>query len=115
MRLSKVLEKRATVAIDMGDGESLNVTYRPNSITPELIDRAGTQETSAALVVSITSGLVEAWDLTDEHDKTIPVTAQEIAKLPINFLNSVISAVSADSRLDPTKRSLSVATSSPVA
>ena len=98
MKLAQLLAKERTLDIDI-DGDTLNVTYRPSDLTPELEDRMQasfeTNRPGGALAKYL-SGLLIGWDLEGE-DGVIPLTPEGLAILPIEFLNTVAQAVIEDS------------------
>lgn len=129
MRLSQILSERKELAI-LFDDVTLNVVYKPKALTPETIDSfaniaeklGGSREgiesianqdifkqlqamssISSMPVIQIVS-LVAEWDLTDDDGVTIPITVEDVRKLPVEFLKQVVSAINTDINPNPTKR-----------
>jgi hypothetical protein len=103
MQLSKITSQRGTLAIPFGD-EKLNIVYKPQAVTLELVDRkeqaiTNPGETLARLLVD----LVESWDLIDDGGQVYALTVADVRLLPIDFVNAILEAILKESRLNPTK------------
>ena len=114
MKLSELTDRTKRITVTFGS-EELWVDYRPGALTPamqdvfvELQERAasGSEADRSVAMVEATVGLVEtlvaAWDLTDGPDP-VPVTADVIRSLPVDFLNAVVGAIQESMRPDPPK------------
>lgn len=103
MQLSKITSARLTLAIPIGD-ETLNVVYRPQAITLELVDRKEIAQTIPGETLALTLvELIESWDLIDDQGNTYPLTVEAVKRLPVEFVNAVLEVVLRESRLNPTK------------
>lgn len=104
MRLSAVLADLTTLPIDV-DGETLNVTYAPSSLTPELEDQYmaefETQRTGGALAKYL-ANVVTQWDLVDDEGEPVAPTEEILRTLPVKFLGKVFEAIAED--INPQKK-----------
>jgi hypothetical protein len=98
-KISHLLKDKRPLAIDLGEGETLNVVYRPGVLTParhdEAIDLVEQQRVGAALAKSLSLSLV-SWDLTGEEGEPYPVDEDTLRELPVRFLDMVFSAIQDD-------------------
>lgn len=104
MRLSEIFSTSKTVEVTIGDGK-LAVTYRPDAVTPELVDRMNNTGSAPgeAIATSVVE-LVESWDLTDNDGQPYPLTVEAVRKLPVSFLSSVTNAITDDINPNARKR-----------
>lgn len=112
MRLSQILSDRKIVQIGIGD-DALNVTYRPQAITPETLDRmtAANDKPGAAIVETVVE-MVADWDLTDDDGSPYPLTIKDVRRLPVSFLSTIVKEITDDLNPNAGKRKTSGATSS---
>lgn len=98
-KISHLLKNTRPLAIDLGEGETLNVVYRPGVLTParhdEAIDLVEKQRVGAALAKSLALSLV-SWDLADEDDAPCAIDEGSLRELPVRFLDMVFSAIQDD-------------------
>lgn len=86
MRLSELFAEKKVLVVPVGDGE-LNVTYKPDAITPETLDRmSNAANAPGEAIVSTVVELVTEWDLTDDDESPYPLTFKDLRRLPISFL-----------------------------
>lgn len=106
MQLSKITSQRQALEIPIGE-DTLNITYRPQAVTLELVDRKEQALTQPGEALALTlCDLVESWDLVDDGTGTpYPLQLASVRKLPLEFVNLVLEAILKDSRLNPTKAS----------
>jgi hypothetical protein len=84
------------------DADTLNLVYRPGSVTPDLID-AVAQPEERQPVVKFLLATVQTWDLLDDDDKPLPVTEQLLAELPLLFLRALQTAILEDLQVPKAK------------
>lgn len=103
--LDDILGNSAHISIPFG-AESLNIDYRPDSITQETLvklqnftsttDTASLQEQFTSLNQVIVDFLV-GWDLLENDGVTvIPITVERLPKLPMKILTTVVEAIAED-------------------
>ena len=130
MRLSEIFSETKTVGVDVGEGKSFNITYKPQMITPEALARFGALQNVSpdsvnvgieqlALVTGIADALiamisqcVSAWDLTYNDDTPIPIAPDHLKNVPISILALTLSAMKMDAKPNPQTGSNLPATSS---
>jgi hypothetical protein len=77
-------------------GETLNVTYRPNAITPTLGQEMDDPRTKMPLVLALSRALV-SWDVIDDATgKPVPITPECLADFGSGLLNAILRDISAD-------------------
>jgi hypothetical protein len=103
LSLATIRQPTATAEMPYLD-EVLTIKWRPGGLTPEAQDviasvaeKPATQQTKA--VIKVLSDIVSSWDLLDDRGKAIPVTAPNLAKLPLEFLWAVLNFL--DSEASP--------------
>jgi hypothetical protein len=116
MRLSQIKKAAKRVAVDVGDGEILNIEYDPNVLTPELeswVQGAARLEdsTAGAMLAELLERILLSWDLFCDHDpnsdasddapRAVATDAATLKTLPTVFLDSVARAVLEDLRPNP--------------
>lgn len=98
-KISHILKGQRPLTVDLGDGETLNLTYRTGAITPAnhdfTIDLVNEQRIGAALAKSLSLSLL-SWDLTDDDGAAYSVTEDTLRQLPVRFLDQVFSAIQDD-------------------
>jgi hypothetical protein len=92
--LSKLRDRKADFAIDLGDGDKIALVYYPNRITPGYLDEASKKNDLMALAETVAEFVCE-WDITDA-DAPLPVTKDGAAKLGISLLNLIITETAQD-------------------
>lgn len=105
MPLSLATIRRPTATAEMPYlEETLTIQWRPSGLTPEaqdvmasVADKPPAQQTKA--VIKVLTDVVGSWDLLDDRGKPIPVTVQNLAKLPLPFLWDVLNFL--DSEASP--------------
>jgi hypothetical protein len=103
MKISQILNDSKTLAIDI-ENETLNVTYKPSSLTPEIEENflANVEnKRSGFALAQFLSSVIFSWDLVTEDGSEYKPTLDNLKSLPINFLNEVIGAIFED--LSPKK------------
>lgn len=97
MRLSEIYSQVKTITVPVGTG-TLQVTYRPQAITPEMVDRMNDTRgaTPGEAIATCVVDLVSSWDLTSDDGKPYPITLESVRQLPIAFLAEITKAVTAD-------------------
>lgn len=94
--LSQMMGKLRTCKVTF-QGESMDVTYRPNIVTPVLIDEINSLTGRDSLDEQVVR-IIDHWDLLDTEGKQIPVDKDNLKGLPSTFLRSVINGLMADMR-----------------
>ena len=84
VKVSDLVKNERTVSLDF-DGDTLNIRYRPNSLTVGIERRLaaaeGGEETIDAGLEALLALIVE-WDLLGEDGKPLPVTKEQMEALP---------------------------------
>ena len=95
----KDLKKRVkTVTVEF-QGDTAEVTYRVNVITPQFQDQITEMKTNRAAVVAMVREAVEDWDVVESEDgPRISPEAEMVKELPLDFLNAVMNAIFDDMR-----------------
>jgi hypothetical protein len=104
----KAIAKRTrTVPVDLGDGDTLNVVYRPSAYTPEfeMKTQAAIDAKDRDALGKMLVDIVIEWDLyEDEAQKVkVPITVERLRTLPMIILAPVMESVGGD--LSPNRRS----------
>lgn len=103
-KLANILNNKRTVPVELGDGETVNVTYKPAGVTPEteeqFLTSVDNQRGGGGMAKFLSQTVVE-WDLTGDDEKMYPVTEKALRKLPLPFLSKVITAITGDMRPNP--------------
>ena len=97
VKLNEMKNRTKTITVPW-DGEEVDVSYYPNIVTPELlekVDEASAKEDLSVLGVML-EPVLEWWDILDDKNKRIPTSAEVIRTIPLNFLNAVQSAIQED-------------------
>lgn len=81
------------------DGEIVDVSYHPNVVTPELlekVDEAGRQDNLDVLGVML-EPVLDWWDILEsEGGPRLPTDATTIRSVPMSFLNKLQDAIQED-------------------
>ena len=103
--LSALIADRKTVSVPVGD-DTLTVTFKPSFYTPSIeaeMQQAAASEWKSGLLVTLLAGALVEWDLLGPDGQPLPTDEATIASLPVGFLGTVLSAISAE--LGPGKSS----------
>lgn len=110
LNLTKLTRRQASVAVDFGDGDVLNVTYDPSRITSRLLlsmaqSQLGANPTSEQAQAAIQqpaqtlAGLLTGWDAVTEDEagveSPVPLDEEHLLQLPILSLRHILDAVMA--------------------
>jgi len=100
--LKAIKDRTRDVKADLGDGDTLTVTYRPAAYTPAFEERgqAAIDAGDRAALSKMLVELVIDWDLYfDEANKRkVPLDVATLQDVPMLVLSSVIDAVGSDLR-----------------
>lgn len=100
---AKLRLKKATVTIDFGDGDTLNITYNPNALTTdaeserrERLNEKG--EPFLIVLTDILPGIITDWDyLDDDTKKPLPITTELLrSELSGNLVVAIWNAIASD-------------------
>lgn len=100
--LADILSPARDVKVETPSGETLTVTYRPDSMTlgQELrIAEAQADNDKAALIRAFTEwaiATIDRWDLTNNDGDVWPLTDDALQTLPESVLMWIFEAVNAD-------------------
>jgi hypothetical protein len=106
VKVSSLARQQDTLRIEVGPGEDevVEVVYRPGALTLEIADRLRELQDSpfqvdAALV--LLEPMLVSWDLLDDNNEPLPVTAEGIKQVPLQFLGKLIEKMQASGTVDP--------------
>lgn len=103
MKISQILNDSKSLSINV-EGETLNVTYKPSALTPDIeenfLSNVESKRSGFALAQFLTS-ILSDWDLVNDADEKYEITLDNLKKLPINLLNTIIGEIFED--LSPKK------------
>jgi hypothetical protein len=88
-------QKPTAARIDMGDGDTVSLTFDANAITPAWMDEAQRRATEDADALSLARSLAHvilSWDVTEEG-QPFPPTAKNISVLSFHALRALLDAV----------------------
>ncbi len=100
--LASMKDRRKTVTVDLGEGETFTATYRPAVYTSdferEVMAKAESGEHN--VVGQMVVALVEDWDVyEDKAQKTkVPLTPERISQIPAMVLGPLFRAINEDIR-----------------
>jgi hypothetical protein len=100
--LKAIADRTHTLSVDLGDGDVLNVTYRPAAYTPEFEQKAqagidaGDRDSLGRMVADI----VTDWDLYEDaaHKVKVPLTVDRLRSVPMIVLAPVMESIGGDLR-----------------
>jgi hypothetical protein len=95
--LSKLRDRKADLEIDLGEGDSINLIYHPNKITPGYLDDVSKKSELMTLAETVAEFIFD-WDIESEPGVKLPVDVQGAAQLGIQLLNLIITSVAQDMR-----------------
>jgi hydrogenase maturation factor len=101
--LNQLRERKATTTLDLGDGLSIQLVYKPNEITPGYLDSVS-KETDLMALARVVARIISSWDITDDDGVAMSVTDETAAQLGIQLLNEIITTVASDMRPLAAKR-----------
>lgn len=90
VKLNEMKARTKTLVVDW-DGEKVDVSYFPNAVTPELLDRvddavaANDRNVLGVLLVPV----IEWWDILEDDNSRMPVSDDNIQRVPMSFLNKL--------------------------
>jgi hypothetical protein len=116
-RLSQLKRDTGTVEIPTGGDEPLIVEYRKAFVSPRLAEQLASAEELApvgqlAMLADLVRAAVVSWNLTDDEDTPLPLTAEAVATIDAGALNAIARAIQEDAAPDPQNGSISSSTSS---
>lgn len=100
MRLSELAKETKPLEVIYRAGSAefrIQIEYFTQAVTLSFLKELEAAEGTEKLVYQITK-VVKSWDLQDDDDKVIPVTAEAIENsgVPIFLLTSILSAIAGD-------------------
>ncbi len=104
--IASITKRTRDVAVDLGDGDVLRVTYRPAAYTPEFEQKvndaiaAGDRDALGGMVMA----LIADWDLYEDEaqKRKVPITVARVRSLPMIVISPTLEAVGAD--LNPNRK-----------
>lgn len=89
--LGAARDRIRTIKVEF-DGESANVSYWPNRMTPALEDDIGEASTAREVAAQL-SQLIKRWELVDEDGEEIPADADTMAQVPSNLMYAIFEQI----------------------
>jgi hypothetical protein len=96
IKFQEMMRRTRKITVEF-QGESLEVEYRINVVTPLFLKQIGEQDERESLITQTTAA-VERWELLDGEGKELPPDKEQASKLPTKFLQAVIQGIAADLR-----------------
>lgn len=120
MKLSALVQKERSIQVRVGegDGDIVNVTYAPGRITLAMADAiqaaaAGVGGGEMKAIEAVLVPVLVSWDLEEDDGSLLPCDGEGLKRVPMEFLGMLMSAITEDSRPDPTKAGTSEDGSAP--
>lgn len=105
--LKAINDRTRTVQVDLGEGDVLNVTYRPAAYTPEFEAKVneGMDAGDRQVLARMVSEIVTDWDLFEDQAqrRKVPLTVERLHSLPMIVITPVMEAIGED--LNPNRAS----------
>lgn len=96
MKVSDLNRDRKELAVDLGEGDVINIVYNPRAYTievEELIEeKAGEQFKAGTLLIMLEPMLLD-WDVMVEEPGDFPPNVENLKKVPIDTLGKIIEAI----------------------
>lgn len=83
-----------TMRIDFGDAGDLNIEYRPNGITLDLLAKLRNAEDEET-VVGLFFSVITSWDLQGDDGKTLPVDRSSYGFFSVPLIRTIIERMQA--------------------
>lgn len=99
IKVSDLAAKTRPLTVDLGDGDKLQIVYRPHSVS--LADNQALQEAQGTLgaqpaVAARLCKLLAEWDLVDGDGEPWPITQGGLLALPDVLLADILAAIQED-------------------
>lgn len=97
VKIKEMMGRTKTVTVEW-DGESVDVSYFHNVVTPALMEevvKAAEKEDLSVLGVSL-EPVLDWWDVLQEDGSRLGTSADIIRQVPMSFLNAVQRAIQED-------------------
>lgn len=91
IKLSDLAAQTRQIDVAFG-GETAQVVYRPNAVTPEFVARVG----KGLPLLDAVCALVESWDVLAYDGAPVEVSAANLANVPMQFLQAVFNTIYLD-------------------
>lgn len=90
LKLQNIRDNTRSVRVIIG-GETLNLTINPGYLNQEVLDqyREASDEGDHDTMAYVFGNIVREWDLLDENDDVLPISAETIRTVPSLVLNRV--------------------------
>lgn len=95
MKISQATAVEKALPVPFGDA-TLNVSYRPLTYTVTELEKMETGDAKAAQIIDSMLRLLVSWDLTDEFDQPVPLTADALREIPTHIFTGIMQAVGKD-------------------
>ena len=95
--LSKEVREISFVFAD----ETVNLSYKVGKYTGEAelrLSEAQTDKQPVNGLVNLLDGMLVSWDVLEDDGKPMPVTVENLRRLPVNFLAEVANTITEDMR-----------------
>ena len=103
IRIGQISHDLRTVTVSFA-GETFTVTYRTSGFTPETEDRLFAlleSQRGASAIVEVLAACLDSWEVLGDDGKPLPPTKENLRRLPVVFLNAVVTAIYEDMRPNP--------------
>ena len=110
--LESLNEETREVAVPLGEGQSIALSYYPNAYTPELEEKASAAQSgqfAGKMLIAMLAPVIDGWDLTSQGS---PLSCNEetLKSIPMRVLTLMLQAIGDD--LNPQKASASASVGS---
>lgn len=95
--LKKMMNRTKTIPVDW-DGETVDVSYFPHRVTPELLEKVSeaAEKDNLDVLGVMLEPVLDWWDITEDEGEgspRLPTDADTIRNIPMSFLNRLQDAI----------------------
>lgn len=94
VKLDEMQGRTKTLVVNW-DGEKVDVSYFPNVVTPELLEKVAeaSEKDNLDVLGVMLEPVIEWWDILLEDGSRLPTDSATIKKVPMSFLNNLQDAI----------------------
>lgn len=117
--IADLVERKRTMLVHFAGGKTLEITYRPDRMTPATVQRIAeaAEGTDELALARLAAEILADWELVGPYaegtaaevpaGEKVPITVEHLAYFPGPYLSHIVNSIAEDANPDPKRRTRS--------